>query len=100
MSKWFIATLIGASACLCRSVNEQWYGAADFMAPFRHSTSNVVFQRNQTANGGRVDPEVLLVEDDLDLDFSTAGKITLGNRSGIFGVEGSFMGTANWTENA
>lgn len=76
------------------------------MAVTRTMPSGPVFQWNQvdvTTEMGtetRVGSEPVLTGNDLDLDFVTAGRVTAGNRSGVFGIEGSYMLTDTWTETA
>jgi hypothetical protein len=97
MLKRMIVILVGWAACLTTPANAQWYVGADFLVPTRHSNATNVFVRNQTA-GPRVGDQSRLDEDDLELDMTAGGRITIGNRSGMFGVEGSFIGTGDWTE--
>ncbi len=100
MFKWMIAILLGSTACVASPAQAQWYAGVDFMVPTRNSTSNTIFQRGQTSTA-RVSSEVLLGEQrDLDLHFAAAGRVTVGNRSGIFGLEGSYMATTDWTHTA
>ena len=82
------------------------------MAVTRTTPSSTVFQRNQvdvTVPGmgmappmteTRVGPTTIISAKDLDLDFNAAGRLTAGNRSGVFGIEGSYMLTDKWTESA
>jgi hypothetical protein len=89
--------------------NAQWYGSFDAMAVTRNLPSSTVFQRNQVTIppamvGGmstmRVGSETVLSANNLDLDFITGGRLTVGNRSGVIGIEGSYMLTDDWTESA
>ncbi|HUG69330.1 MAG TPA: BBP7 family outer membrane beta-barrel protein [Pirellulaceae bacterium] len=77
------------------------------MAVTRTMPSGPVFQRNQVdvtipgmGTETRVGSESVLTGNNLDLDFVTAGRVTAGNRSGVFGIEGSYMLTDTWTETA
>lgn len=98
MLKWmltaFVAALLAPSA-----VRAQWYAAADFMLLKRHTSSNVVLQRYETA-AGRASDVASLSEQDMEFDLTAGGRITVGNRSGMFGVEGSYLGTTEWNETA
>ncbi len=102
-----------AATCLTTVSNAQWYGSFDAMAVTRNSPSSPVFLRNQVdvtipsaMMGGmpttqtRVGSETVLSANDLDLDFITGGRLTVGNRSGVIGIEGSYMLTDDWMENA
>jgi hypothetical protein len=93
--------------------NAQWYGSFDAMAVTRNLPSSPVFQRNQVdviippaikgdpaTTETRVGSETVLSANNLDLDFITGGRLTVGNRSGVIGIEGSYMLTDDWTESA
>lgn len=102
MTRWSIALLLGLVTGAPSSACAQWYASFDFGAPFRFDKSEQVFQRNQVVDGGitRVGTSTLLDADDLDQDLLAAGRITVGNRSGIYGVEGSYLNTGEWEESA
>ena len=80
----------------CDACERKWYAGADFLVTARHSNSNEAFQRNQTGTPARVGSTVLLNEDSIELGFAPAARITVGNRSGEFGIEGSFLRTDDW----
>jgi len=102
MARWSIAALFIVIASAPSTVRAQWYASFDFVASFRSDNSQRVFQRNQVNDGAvdRVGSVILLSADDLELDFLAGGRIIAGNRSGIFGVEGSYMNTGEWHERA
>jgi hypothetical protein len=91
-----LASFVG----LASQAQAQWYASADFLVTARHSNSNAVFQRNQTTAPLRVGSTELLNEDDLELGFAPAGRITIGNRSGVFGLEGSYLRAEDWSDSA
>jgi hypothetical protein len=100
MFKWMIAALIAAMTTFAADARAQWYASVDFMTPVRVETPDTIFQRNQTT-AGRVGTTALLTTDrDLELDFAAAGKVTVGYRPGMFGLEGSYLATTKWTETA
>jgi hypothetical protein len=99
MLKSTTAILFATAFCLAAPAHAQWYGGVDFLIPNRHTNSNTVFARNQVAPGPRVGTEITLGEEnDLDLDLTAGGRVMLGNRSGMFGLEGSYVGTTEWHE--
>jgi hypothetical protein len=100
MFKATITVLLASFACVTSPAFAQWYAGADFLIPTRHANTNTIFQRNQLTGPSRVGSTVLLSEDDLELDFAPAGRITVGNRSGEFGIEGSYLITDKWNDTA
>lgn len=100
MMKRILAILLPALFCISSSASAQWYVGVDFMLPTRNAGADTVFQRNQTGLPVRVGNQPVLSEKDLELDFAPAGRITFGNRSGIFGIDGSYMFTDEWSETA
>jgi hypothetical protein len=99
MLKRVTAILFGTAALLTTPAYAQWHVGVDFMVPTRHTSTNTIFQRNQS--GAVAGNDVRLGEErDLELDLTAGGRITLGNRSGMYGVEGSYLATTDWTETA
>ena len=92
-----LTVLLASFAGFASPVLAQWYAGADFLIPTRHANTNTIFQRNQLTGPSRVGSDVLLSEDDLELDSTPAGRITVGNRSGEFGFEGSYLLTDKFT---
>lgn len=108
-----LLALAAVTICLTTVADAQWYGSFDAMAVTRNLPSSPVFQRNQVdvtippaMMGGmpttetRVGSETVLSANDLELDFITGGRLTVGNRSGAIGIEGSYMLTDDWEESA
>lgn len=108
----FLVTIVLSASAPAASL-AQWYANFDAMAVTRNMPSSPAFVRDQVdvtippaMMGGmpttetRVGSESVLSASNLDLDFITGGRLTVGNRSGVFGVEGSYMLTDDWTERA
>jgi hypothetical protein len=96
MSTRAIAILIATLLTTAQSAQAQWEFGADFLLPTRHTRSNVTFARNQAA--GAAGTVARLDEDDLELDLTAGGRITVSNRTGMFGLQGSYVGTTEWNE--
>lgn len=84
----------------------QWYAGLDFMLPIRSTSSDTVFQRSQVelldddgvpTGEVNVGSTTLLKANDLDVDFAAAGRITVGVRGDVIGIEGSYLVTDEWT---
>lgn len=96
-----LAVAVVTSCLLPVAARAQWYGSFDALAVTRTLPSGPVFQRNQIPGmPPTVGSDSVLRANDLDLDFISAGRVTAGNRSGVFGIEGSYMLTDTWTESA
>jgi len=105
MTKRGIAFLLLAATCCLPSPSlAQWYGSVDYLPVFRSDSSDAVFARNQTeviANNVVTDVLVgsttIMSANDIDGDFASAGRVTAGMRSEVFGLEGSYLMTDTWS---
>jgi hypothetical protein len=101
---WVFAVVLSSLVCSATQTSAQWYAAVDFVTPIRIDSSGTVFQReeaeviigNVPTGDYVVAAEPLLDGGDLGLDFTSAGRLTLGWRGEEFGIEGSYLRTDEW----
>ena len=109
MRTWLVAIVLAVASWAPSSGVAQWYASVDFVPLMRWDSPDVVFQRNETlpvttttTTGGvttttitpsLVGSTTVLASRDTELDFVSAGRITVGTRFGesVFGIEGSYM---------
>lgn len=100
MFKRIIAVLLTMFVGWASPASAQWYVGVDFLVPTRADNARAVFQRNQGVAPPSVGNLALLNDDSIELDFTAAGRIVFGNRSGEFGFEGSYLATDKWQDTA
>ena len=100
MFKRIIAVLLTLFVCGASQTHAQWYAGVDFMVPTRADNARAVFQRNQGIAPPVVGNLALLNDDSIELDFTGAGRVVFGNRSGEFGFDASYLATDKWQDTA
>lgn len=105
----YVSVIAVLSCCCPLQAQYRLYSSVDFLAVTRSNSSDNVYQRFQVEEVDAtgiglgtfvVSDEAAISSGDLDLDFVTAGRVTIGRQADDFAFESSYVRSDEWHRSA